>query len=231
MSTQDTQKLIQKAAQATAAAAQSMGVVAQQYATLVNGAMESAPFAVETEALFQTWRATARLSQESTMVDTRMQELTRQALAGLVSGTAHSQDESAAKPLTLGRRKLLFNVVAKDAPVKLAKDPKVAKAQKVAKTSTRTAEPVDAAEPADATQVAAPQKSKPLMGNSVKLLTYLKTVLGTAQLEPLSQTVVAKAAGIPHGSITASLARLKGEGYLKEGATRGTYRLTPKALK
>lgn len=71
---------------------------------------------------------------------------------------------------------------------------------------------------------AKPAPASPLPSNADKLLKHLKYVLKTKGFAPVNQTAVAKATGIPLGSMTASLKRLVAAGRLQANDA-GQFRL------
>lgn len=118
---------------------------------------------------------------------------------------------------------------AKDAAVPKTMGPKVA----VARTAGTKPGPAKAGTPGKAVKVkatGAAVSTQAFAGNSAKLLDHLLVTLNTGAFERVNQTQLAKATGIPLGSIGAALSRLTKAGRLVSGPL-GTYKLTNVPIK
>lgn len=70
-----------------------------------------------------------------------------------------------------------------------------------------------------------PVQAQELQGNSVKLMAHLQGVLNSADFTDINQSAVAKVAGIPIGSMGATIGRLVKAGRIVSG-TNGSLKLT-----
>lgn len=113
-------------------------------------------------------------------------------------------------------------------PAKAAPDKAVEKA-----TSTKSQPKASGQVTVKATVKAKPKKAKAagvpvqvqeLQGNSAKLMAYLLGVLNTSDYSDINQSAVSKVAGIPLGSMGATIARLVKAGRI-EGGSNGSLKL------
>ena len=113
-------------------------------------------------------------------------------------------------------------VKAKAAPVKVAKKASA----DTAKATTKAIPKVAVKAKSNKTKAAsAPVQTQDLKGNSAKLMAHLQGVLSTAGFTDINQSAVAKVAGIPVGSMGATIGRLVKAGRIVSG-TNGSLKLT-----
>jgi hypothetical protein len=105
-------------------------------------------------------------------------------------------------------------VKAKAAPVKVVK-----------KASADTAKVTAKAKSHKTKAAGTPVQTQDLQGNSAKLMAQLQGVLSTAGFTNINQSAVAKVAGIPVGSMGATIGRLVKAGRIVSG-TNGSLKLT-----
>lgn len=212
-------QLLQNAGSSMFEAKQALDIVVKEYEVAVSEAMRSSPFSVETDGLYETWKATARLAQEAGTLESRLKDIFEH------SPTSGENGQLRAVSLLTTSSSAPTDVQVKfpsvKAPATRVKKPKL----------VLPAEPPVSPEPEqEATPVKVKSVRKTLTSNASKVLTYLKGAMEASKFEKLTQTTVAKESGIPQGSITASLGVLVNMGYLKEGKNdkKGWYRLSTK---
>jgi hypothetical protein len=196
-------QLLQKAGQSLHNAVQALEAANLLYANQVPKALATNPFALETEQMMDAWRTCSRLTQELGTMDSRLKDL---------FGQVVNSPEVETVPLLT-----LLAAPSKTKPtdirvksLKPAKTVKVIKATRVVKVKKASAKKVRVA--------------GKLPGNAEKLFSHLKTVLNTETFVHLVQSHASKAAGIPNGSIAASLNRLLELKLVTEG-NKGEYKL------
>ncbi len=112
----------------------------------------------------------------------------------------------------------------KTAPVKAAKKDTATPSKATAKAAAKVA--VKAKAKTNKTKAAGtPVQTKDLKGNSAKLMAYLQGLLTTENFTDINQSAVAKVAGIPVGSMGATLGRLVKAGRIV-GGSNGSLKLT-----
>jgi len=115
----------------------------------------------------------------------------------------------------------------KAAPVKIAP---VKVAKKVTATTSKAttkaiAKVIVKAKSKKTKAAGTPVQAQELQGNSVKLMAHLQGVLNSADFTDINQSAVAKVAGIPTGSMGATIGRLVKAGRIVSG-TNGSLKLT-----
>jgi hypothetical protein len=232
MSPQNAKKLLQKAGQAVHSASEALSLATKVYADLVAKAMQESPFDARADVAFDTWKATALMTQEASDLDLRLRKVYAQATE------SDNRQSMVALPLLVADTQGATDIQIKEVKDKPITRKKTSTTAGPKSKSTPTPSSLARAKPSSAAKSANPSKpaiasaprvkgATPLPSNSVKLLAALDTLLNEETFEVLSQTKAAAAAGIPMGSVTASLGRLKEEELLAE-EPRGSYRLTPK---
>jgi hypothetical protein len=208
---------IQKAGAAVFAADEKLKQEAKNYADRVNVAMTSNPGSLGNDALIESWKTVARLSQTLAGIEAEIKKVFQ------LAATLASDDQPSVAI----------------APKKTAKPTVVVPAAKVKKARIST--PVAAAPAKVAAKpkgkVAAPKakviaakratvKAQPgeLSGNAAKLLPQLELVLNTNDFVEISQTAIGKEADIALGSMTAALKKLMDLGRITTGPA-GSYKL------
>lgn len=203
----------------------------QAYAGRVTAAMQSNPFGLGNDALFENWKRVARLSQTLTGIEEEMKKIYFMAEELMSADTPdvqpvptlaapHTVPVAAAPALVEDQlaptdvrvkpaRKAASKVVAKPAPKAAQKpaDPRVGKS--VGKATAKLVTQPAAKAPAKVPGV--------LSGNASKLLQHLKGLLNTQEFLPFNQSSGSQATGIPLGSMTAALRRLSSTGHLSAG--------------
>lgn len=110
----------------------------------------------------------------------------------------------------------------KVAPVKAAKKVTATTSKATSKAITKVAVK---AKPKKAKAAGTPVQAQELQGNSAKLMAHLQGVLNSADFTDINQSAVAKLAGIPIGSMGATIGRLVKAGRIVSG-TNGSLKLT-----
>ena len=201
--------LLQKAGQSMFTAAQTLKSVTELYAQQVPKAMATTPFSLETDQLIDSWKAAARLAQEVAALDARMVELFEQAQHADAAAAVKTPLQLAA-PAAAVAEKAVTDVVPK-APKSGRATQRKLKIKKVAKKAVKAAR--------------TPGKLAP---NTQKLLTQLEKHLNTETFIALKHSELAKASGLPQGSVGASLKKLLESNHIVQGA-RGEFKLVAPA--
>lgn len=220
MSTQASQ-LLQQAGQTIHSSLEPINAIAAFYSAAAQAAMAEAPFAVQTDQLLAAWKETSQLVQDVTALDQKLRSLFEQSRT-----SANSRQAPGLPRLSLADRTKAVDVRVKKVTAvpdaKLSKAPvsklKKSAAKKKAVASVKVKASVKAS-------VEAASKAMSVPPNAVRVYKALKGILNLDTLVPVKQLEVARSAGIPNGSITASLNVLKERGYLVEG-DKHSYRLT-----
>lgn len=225
MSTKANQ-LLQKAGSFMFAAREALAVVAAEYEVATAEAMRNSPFAVETDSLYETWKATSRLLLETGTIERCLKEVYERAPTSGDSGKLRAVS-------------LLSSNVAQARPTDVQmKGPKnkatltpIKRAKVKDKPDTPPVDiehtPPEANGPGEDAAVKVKPVRTVITKNAAKVLEHLKATMPVGKMTRLTQVTVANEAGLPQGSITASLGVLTTMGYLKEGK-KGFYRLSAK---
>jgi len=187
---------IQKAGAAVFDADAQLKLAVKSYGERVHAAVGSNPFHLGNDTLFENWKMVARLSRTVAAMEEDLRQVyqmvgdlsdVQPSLPDLMPAlSAPSPDVSAPSDATLVADSSLT-----------ATDVKIKKKEKI-----------PAAKPG-------PVLATPLPNNAARLLKHLRGVLSTKDFATVNQTAVAKATGIPMGSMTASLKRLVAAGHVQ----------------
>lgn len=184
---------LQKAGAAVFEADAQLKLAVLSYGERVQTAVGSNPFHLGNDTLFENWKMVARLSQTVAAMEADLKNVYQ--MAGALSDVEPSLPELMPA----------LSAPAPQAPAEtaspLATDSRLAATDVKIKRKKRAS-------------VAKPAPASPLPSNADKLLKHLRYVLKTKSFAPVNQTAVAKATGIPLGSMTAALRRLVVAGRL-----------------
>lgn len=140
-----------------------------------------------------------------------------------------AQPVAARAPVAGTAKALAKRRVANRSTVVSASTPIKAEAPVKTKALTKAIPKVAAKTKSSKAKVAgAPVRTQDLKGNSAKLMAHLQGVLNTASFTGINQSAVAKVAGIPVGSMGATIGRLVKAGRIVSGAN-GSLKLTTPA--
>lgn len=184
---------LQKAGAAVFEADAQLKLAVLSYGERVQTAVGSNPFHLGNDTLFENWKMVARLSQTVAAMEADLKNVYQ--MAGALSDVEPSLPE-------------LMPALSAPAPQAQAET-----ASPLAADSRLAATDVKIKRKKRAS-VAKPAPASPLPSNADKLLKHLRYVLKTKSFAPVNQTAVAKATGIPLGSMTAALRRLVVAGRL-----------------
>lgn len=200
----------------------------QAYAERVTAAMQTNPFGLGNDVLFENWKRVARLSQTLAGIEEELKKVyfmaeelmsedtpAVQSVAALAAPEAQEpepapvEDQLAPTDVRIksGRK------TARQAAAPMAKPAKAVK---------RAKRPVAAVPKAGG---ATPAPAGALGGNAGKLLEHLKGLLNTKEFLIFNQSTCSLATGIPLGSMTAALRKLTETGRLVAGPG-GRFKLT-----
>ena len=194
---------IQKVGAAAFAADDKLKKEVQSYAERVNMAMVKNPYNLGNDALIEAWKVVARLSKTMMGIEEELRNIHR-----------------IASELTQDDQPSVRDTPALAAPV--AKAQKANKADATittVKIKTKTRKTKAARTPAQAPALA---------GNSAKLMAQLQDALNGATFTTINQSALARAAGIPVGSMGATIGRLVKAGRIVSHAN-GSLKLTTPA--
>ena len=197
---------LQKAGQAVHYASESIAAAVRAQAEGMVANLATRPFAAESEQALTQFRTLAQLGQQLAAVESQMQvlyataaELTRpesDVVIGLTKPSAPDASVQAedviAKPVRAAK------AASKLRPTQAAKAGKESQRSQ-AKNTPRT-----------------PKKPVPRVSNDDKLLNFLRLKLDTQTPTPFTGASLAKGAGMPLGSVAASLRRLLVAGKVKQ---------------
>ncbi len=194
---------IQTAGAAVHAAEAALKEAAQSYADQVKLAMQENPFDVGNDSLFADWKTVARLSQVVGQVEAEFRKIYSAAsnlsVDAIPAVMAMPSLVAPERDVSIGLA-LVQEIDATDVVVK--KLPKKAKAKTYASDQTKSTQ-------------------QSVSGNSAKVLARLVQILNPDHFVKLNRFAVALEAGIPNGSIGASIAKLLDAGRLVENGTGG----------
>ncbi|MGB4359896.1 MAG: hypothetical protein WBJ19_05720 [Rhodoferax sp.] len=194
---------LQKAGAAVFDADAQLKLAVKSYGERVQAAVGANPFHLGNDTLFENWKMVARLSKTVAAMEEDLNNVYQMA-------SALSDVEPSLPELVTA-----LAAPAPDAAAEMASSP--TKDSSLAATDVKIKRKKRAA-------AAKPAPASPLPSNADKLLKHLKYVLKTKGFAPVNQTAVAKATGIPLGSMTASLKRLVAAGRLQANDA-GQFRL------
>lgn len=185
---------LQKAGAAVFDADAQLKLAVKSYGERVQAAVGSNPFHLGNDTLFENWKMVARLSKTVAVMEEDLNNVYQMA-------SALSDVEPSLPELVTA-----LAAPAPDAAAEMASSPTQDSSLAATDVKIKRKKRAAAAKPAPAS---------PLPSNADKLLKHLKYVLKTKGFAPVNQTAVAKATGIPLGSMTASLKRLVAAGRLQ----------------
>jgi hypothetical protein len=238
---------IQKVGAAAFTAEEKLKKEVQNYAERVNLAMLKNPSHLGNDALIETWKVVARLAKSMMGIEEELKnihriatELTQDdqpsvrdtpALAAPVAKKQKTKKIDAAvtivkvKTQAKAKKAVSAKPVVVAAPVKAAKKVAADTAKVSAKAATKaTTKPkpkvaVKTQAKSKKTKTAGtPFQTADLKGNSAKLIVHLQDVLNTTDFTVINQSAVAKVAGIPVGSMAATIVRLVKAGRIVSGS-------------
>lgn len=187
---------IQKAGAAVFDADTQLKLAVKRYGERVQAAVGSNPFHLANDTLFENWKMVARLSKTVAAMEEDLRKVYQ--MAGELS------DVEPSLPDTMPALSAPAPEASAKASSPLVADSSLAATDVKIKRKKR----IPAAKPG-------PVLATPLPENAAKLLKHLRYVLKTKGFAPVNQTAVAKATGIPMGSMTASLKRLVAAGHVQ----------------
>ncbi len=237
---------IQKAGSAAFAADEKLKAAVKEYADRVSVAMLSNPYGLGNDVLFENWKVVARLSQtiagiedefkkvylvaselinddQPTVLDVPVRVVPTRAAKKNVS----IPEELAAADVKIKTKKKLA-VVKTPTPKVKTKAPAKVKAPVKVKTTAKVKAPAKASAPKRASASGA---AVTLSGNPSKLFQHFEGLLNTSDFNPINQSAIGLATGIPLGSMTAAIKKLIDLGRILVGP-KGGYKLAnaPQAL-
>jgi hypothetical protein len=179
-----------------------LGSAVKDYAAQVHSSMLQNPFDIGNDALYEEWKTVARLAQAMGHIEAELRKIYA-AAAGLSNGgtLTGGKSHTIATPIALGTT---FVEIAQEIN---ATDVTPKKPRKLAKTVSKQT-----------------KKRSALRGNTAKVLEHLVNTLDPNTFSRINQSALAVAAGLPKGSIGASMSKLVKEGYLSAGP-QGGYRV------
>lgn len=187
---------LQKAGAAVFDADAQLKLAVKSYGERVQAAVGSNPFHLGNDTLFENWKMVARLSKTVAAMEEDLNNVYQMA-------SALSDVEPSLPELVTA-----LSAPAPDAAAEMASPPAPDSSLAATDVKIKRKKKAVAAKPG-------PAPASPLPSNADKLLKHLKYVLKTKGFTPVNQTAVAKATGIPLGSMTASLKRLVASGRLQ----------------
>jgi hypothetical protein len=227
---------IQKLGAQAFAAKEKLVASTNDYAEKVNAAMKKNPHDPAIAGLQTAWQAVAQISKSLENIEDEL------AKAYAAASRLVTSDPLAA--IKVGAQ--VVKDVAQDAVAKVKGTRTAAKEAKpsgktVLKAKVKTADAVSAAVPVEKTKkkVAAKKTSakaaKPVNtavkegSNPDKLFKHLETILNVNDFVEVNQSEVAKAAGIPTGSMTAAFKKLTDTGRIVAGEKANAFKLPSSA--
>ena len=225
---------VQKAGTAALAADARLKKELQDHAQRVTAAMAQNAFGADNDALIESWKVIAGLSQTLAGIEAELQkvyqlisQLTTQDLPSVVeiavAATPTSQKKRApkqhkTKPLSV---KAARKTVAQPAAPEVAAPKRALKSEPIpapTEVAVKTKKAPARKTRSGTSQVEqTPAGAPTLGGNSTKLLSHLAGVLSTDEFTAFSQTAAAKATAIPLGSMTAAIKKLLESGRITAG--------------
>lgn len=226
---------IQKAGSAAFAADEKLKAAVKEYADRVSVAMLSNPYGLGNDVLFENWKVVARLSQTIAGIEDEFKKVY------LVASELINDDQPTVLdvpvrvvPTRVAKKNVRIpeELAAADVKVKTKKKlalvktpaPKVkTKAPAKVKTPAKVKAAVKAKAPAKA-GVAKRGAALTLSGNPAKLFQHFEGLLNTSDFNPINQSAIGLATGIPLGSMTAAIKKLIDMGRILVGP-KGGYKL------
>ena len=183
---------LQKAGAAVFDADAQLKLAVKSYGERVQAAVATNPFHLGNDTLFENWKMVARLSQTVAAMEADLKNVYQ--MAGALS------DVEPALPELMPALSAPAPEAGAEAALPQVPDSSLAATDVKIKRKKKAP---------------AAKRGPILPGNAEKLLKHLRYVLKTKGFAPVNQTAVAKATGIPLGSMTAALKRLVASGRLQ----------------
>lgn len=179
----------------------------KEHSAQVQASVMANPFDVGNDAMFEEWKAVARMSQAISQIEKDLRTLySAMTDGGLV--THIETTRIASSSTAIGQPiALLQEVTATDV---VAKRPSRNIAGKLPLHARGNPEPA-------------------LTGNALKVFSYLSKTLDATSYQKQNIAAVARAAGVPNGSMDITLKKLVRDGFLVEG-DKGHYKLPKRNL-
>ncbi|MCM2339707.1 hypothetical protein [Rhodoferax sp.] len=187
---------IQKAGAAVFDADAQLKLAVKSYGERVHAAVGSNPFHLGNDTLFENWKMVARLSRTVAAMEEDLRQVYQ--MVGDLSDVEPSLPDmmpALSAPSPVAHATTDVPLVAQSSLA--ATDVKIKRKRRIA-----------AAKPGPVLAAPAPK-------NAARLLKHLRYVLKTKDFATVNQTAVAKATGIPMGSMTAALKRLVAAGLVQ----------------
>jgi hypothetical protein len=189
----------------------------RQYAERVTAAMLINPSHLGNDAMFDSWKVIARLSQTMSQIEEELRKVYHVASELIDDDQPHVlQALSAPTESTEQTGYSQNDMMPTDVQVKPRK--------RSSKLGTRGSK----AKPGPVKRAGSSESRQELGGNAEKLLRHLEKVLNSHEFTAISQTAAAQATGIPMGSMTAASKKLIESGRIIAGPA-GSFML-PKSL-
>jgi hypothetical protein len=196
---------IQKAGAAVFDVDAQLKLAAKSYGERVQAAVGSNPFHLGNDTLFENWKMVARLSKTVAAMEEDLKNVYQ--MAGALS------DVEPSLPDMMPALSAPAPAVSVTAAPSFVADSSLAATDVKIKRKKR----IPAAKPG-------PVQATPLPTNAARLLKHLRYVLKTKGFAAVNQTAVAKATGIPMGSMSAALKRLVAAGHVQTNGS-GMFKL------
>ena len=196
---------LQKAGAAVFDADAQLKLAVKSYGERVQAAVGANPFHLGNDTLFENWKMVARLSKTVAAMEEDLNNVYQMA-------SALSDVEPSLPELVTA-----LSAPAPDAAAEMALSPTQDNSLAATDVKIKRKKRASVAKPG-------PALASPLPGNADRLLRHLRYVLKTKSFAPVKQAAVAKATGIPLGSMTAALKRLVAAGHVQTDAS-GMFKL------
>jgi hypothetical protein len=205
---------IQKVGAAAFAADLKLKASVKEYADRVSAAVSNRPDDSANDALIAKWKRVARLSQTLQAIEADLKVVYQGASELLLNDSLGDQIATAKAAATPTASKV--EVVA-DLARKVAKPKKSAKGKSVAAAKSSKALPAEGLGKAVVPQ-----------GNAAKMLGYFERALNANEFVIINRSAAGREAGVPMGSVAASIKRLLELGRITAGPAN-SYKLTAAA--
>jgi hypothetical protein len=187
---------IQKAGAAVFDADAQLKLAVKSYGERVHAAVGSNPFHLGNDTLFENWKMVARLSRTVAAMEEDLRQVYQ--MVGDLSDVEPSLPDmmpALSAPSPVAPATTDVPLVAQSSLA--ATDVKIKRKRRIAAAKL------------------GPVLATPAPKNAARLLKHLRYVLKTKDFATVNQTAVAKATGIPMGSMTAALKRLVAAGHVQ----------------
>lgn len=178
----------------------------RQYAERVTAAMLINPSHLGNDAMFDSWKVIARLSQTMSGIEEELKKVYHVASELIDDDQPHVLHALSAPTESAEQTGYSQNDMAPT-------DVQVKRRKKSSKPGTRESK----AKPGPVKRAGTSGSQQELGGNAEKLLRHLETVLNADEFTAISQTAAAHATGIPMGSMTAASKKLIETGRIIAG--------------